>query len=127
MASQAFAVKGLKLELEEKPGETVVHCIGKITAETAEFFQNQVRDNVMPISRGKGIDVVSRVVLDLSQVSFVDSIGLGALLAVWTTGQRRSIDVELVNLNPRVGELVSVTKLDQVFNKMKSLFGKSGT
>jgi len=127
MASQAFAIKGLKLGLEEKPGETVVHCIGKITSDTAEFFQNQVRDNVMPISRGKGIDVISRVVLDLSQVSFVDSVGLGALLAVWTTGQRRSIDVELVNLNPRVGELVSVTKLDQVFNKMKNLFGRSGS
>jgi anti-sigma B factor antagonist len=123
MASQAFSVAGLKLELEEKPEETIVHCIGRITAETAEFFQNQIRDNVMPVSRGRGIAVTSRVAIDLSEVSFVDSTGLGALLAVWTAGQRRSIDVELVNLNPRVDKLVSLTKLDQVFSKMKNLFG----
>jgi|ERR1700686_3107737 len=123
MGSKAFSAPGLKFELEETAEETTVHCIGKITTDSAEMFQNEIRDRVIPISRGRGVAVTCRVVLDLSQVTFVDSTGLGALLAVWTAGQRRCCDVEIINLNPRVEKLVSMTKLDQVFNKMKGLFG----
>ncbi|MGC2743076.1 MAG: STAS domain-containing protein, partial [Candidatus Angelobacter sp.] len=74
-------------------------------------------------SRGKGVDVTHRIVLDLSQVTFIDSTGLGALLSVWTAAQRRAVDLEITNLSPRVEKLVNLTKLDQVFNKMKGLFG----
>jgi anti-anti-sigma factor len=123
MGNKIFSAHGLKLELEEKPEETIVHCSGKITAESAEMFQSEIRGHVIPASRGKGVAVTCRIVLDLSQVTHVDSIGLGALLAVWTAGQRRSCDVEIINVSPRVGSLLSMTKLDQVFNKFKGLFG----
>jgi anti-sigma B factor antagonist len=123
MGTNAFRAPGLKLELEETAEETTVHCSGRITAESAEMFQSEIRDRVIPISRGKGVAVTRRIVLDLSQVTFIDSTGLGALLSVWTAGQRRSCDMEIVNLSPRVEKLVNLTKLDQVFNKMKGLFG----
>lgn len=111
--------------MDERADETIVYCSGKITADSAEMFQNEIRGNVIPESRGKGVTVTTRIVLDLSKVTFVDSTGLGALLGVWTAAQRRGCDVELVNLSPRVEGLVSVTKLDQVFSKMKGLFGRS--
>jgi anti-anti-sigma factor len=78
---------------------------------------------VIPASRGKGVDVTQRVLVDLSGVSYIDSTGLGALLGIWTAGQRRGCDLEIINLSPRVEKLVSVTKLDQVFNRMKNMFG----
>jgi anti-anti-sigma factor len=111
------------MELEEGPTETTVRCRGKITAESAQMFQNEIRDRVIPVSRGKGVDVTQRIVVDLSGVSYIDSVGLGALLAVWTAGQRRDCDLEITNMTPRVQSLVSLTKLDQVFNKMKNMFG----
>ena len=123
MGTNAFRAPGLTFELIETAEETTVHCKGKITAESAEFFQTEIRDRVIPISRGKGVDVTRRIILDLSQVTFIDSTGLGALLSVWTAGQRRACDMEIVNLSPRVEKLVNLTKLDQVFNKMKGLFG----
>ncbi|HKV94358.1 MAG TPA: STAS domain-containing protein, partial [Candidatus Angelobacter sp.] len=125
MSTRTFTAPGLQLDLDERPQETIVYCSGKITSESAETFQNEIRGNVIPESRGKGVDVTTRIVLDLSRVTFVDSTGLGALLGIWTAAQRRGCDVELVNLSPRVEGLVSVTKLDQVFSKMKGLFGRS--
>jgi len=124
MGANAFQAPGLRFELEETADTTTVHCHGKITAESAEFFQTEIRDRVIPASRGKGVDVTNRIVLDLSQVTYIDSTGLGALLSVWTAGQRRACDMEIVNLSPRVEKLVNLTKLDQVFNRMKGLFGK---
>lgn len=123
--TRTFSARGLRPDLDERPEETVIYCSGKITADSAEMFQNEIRGNVIPESRGKGVPVTTRIVLDLSKVTFVDSTGLGALLGVWTAAQRRGCDVELVNLSPRVEGLVSVTKLDQVFSKMKGLFGKA--
>ncbi len=123
MGNQVFTAPGLKMELEEGATETIVRCSGKITAESAETFQTEIRDRVIPISRGKGVDVTQRVVVDLSGVSYIDSTGLGALLGVWTAGQRRGCDLEITNLSPRVEKLVNLTKLDQVFNKMKGMFG----
>ena len=123
MASQAFSAPGFTFDLEEKSEETIVHCKGKLTADSAELFQTEIRDRVIPVSRGKGVAVTGRIVLDLSEVTYVDSMGLGALVAVWTSGQRRACDVEIVNMNARVGELFSMTKLDQLFSKMKGVFG----
>lgn len=125
MPTRTFSAPGLQLDLDERPEETIIYCSGKITADSAEMFQNEIRGNVIPETRGKGVPVTTRIVLDLSKVTFVDSTGLGALLGVWTAAQRRGCDVELVNLSPRVEGLVSVTKLDQVFSKMKGLFGRS--
>lgn len=125
MPTRTFSARGLQLDLDEQPEQTIIYCSGKITSESAQMFQDEIRGNVIPESRGKGVPVTTRIVLDLSKVTFVDSTGLGALLGVWTAAQRRGCDVELVNLSPRVEGLVSVTKLDQVFSKMKGLFGKS--
>lgn len=125
MPTRTFSARGLQLDLDERPEETIIHCSGKITSDSAQMFQDEIRGNVIPESRGKGIPVTTRIVLDLSKVTFVDSTGLGALLGVWTAAQRRGCDVELVNLSPRVEGLVSATKLDQVFSKMKGLFGGS--
>ena len=123
MPGDVFSTSGLKLELEEKPEETIVYCHGRVVADSAQWFQETIRDRIIPMSRGKGVAVTSRIVLDLSHVSFIDSTGLGSLLTVWTAAQRRGCDMEIVNPGARVEEVLSITKLDQVFNKMKNLFG----
>jgi anti-sigma B factor antagonist len=126
MANWAFSAPGLRLSLEERAEEAIVYCSGRITAESAETFQTQIRRHVIPVSRGKGVAVVTRIVLDLSDVTFVDSTGLGALFGLWTAAQSRSCDLEIVNLNARVKKLVNLTKLDQVFHRVKGVFNSGG-
>jgi len=113
------------LSLEEKAEETIIYCYGKITAECAEMFHTEIRDHVIPMSRGKGAAVTSRIVLDLSNVSFVDSTGLGTLFNLWTAARKSGCDLEIVNPSPRVQNLMSLTRLDQVLTKVKSLFSRS--
>jgi len=125
LAGRVFTFPGLKLSLEEKAEETIIYCHGRITADCAERFHTEIRDHVIPVSRGKGAAVTNRIVLDLSNVSFVDSTGLGTLFNLWTEARKSACDLEIVNLSPRVQKLMSLTRLDQVFTRMKSLFSRS--
>jgi anti-anti-sigma factor len=108
----------LNLQLEEKPNETIVHCKGKITAENSEVFQRQIRD-LIPESHSQVATITRRIIVDLSNVTHVDSSGLGALLGVWTAAKKKDCDLELANLNPRVEKLVEITKLDTVFKRSR--------
>jgi len=119
MATQPLSPFGLKLQLEEKPPhETIVHCKGKITAENSELFQRQIRD-LIPESRPQITKIARRIIVDLSNVTHVDSTGLGALLRVWTAAQNKGCDFEITNLNPRVEKLVEITRLDTVFKRAR--------
>ncbi len=126
MATQPLSPLGLKLQLEEQPNETIVHCNGKITAENSEVFQREIRD-LIPESRGQIAAITYRIVLDLSNVTHVDSTGLGALLGAWKAAQSKGCDLEIANLNPRVEKVVEITKLDTVFKRARVVAAGAST
>jgi len=53
--------------------------------------------------------------LDLTDVSYVDSFGLGQLVTIWTSIQNQNGHVRLLRPNERVRKLLHITKLDSVF------------
>jgi anti-sigma B factor antagonist len=55
------------------------------------------------------------VVLNLSEVNFIDSGGLGTLVALYTTARNAGGAVKLASLSKRVGDLLQVTKLLTIF------------
>ncbi len=122
MAAPAYCFTTLQINMDEKPEEITIHCNGKITAESAYMFEREVRDNSIPISRGKGVAAINRIVLDLSNVTQIDNAGLEALLGVWTAGQRKSCNVEIVNLGPQALRRAFLNKLDRAFKKILALF-----
>lgn len=122
MAAPAYCFTTLSFSMDEKPEEITIHCNGRITAESAHMFQREVRDNSIPISRGKGVAAVNRIVLDLSNVTHIDNAGLEALLNVWTAGQRRSCDVEIINFGPQPLRSAFLNKLVRAFNRVLALF-----
>jgi anti-anti-sigma factor len=122
MATPAYCFTTLTLNMDEKPEEITIHCNGRITAESAHMFQREVRDNSIPISRGKGIPVINRIILDLSNVTHIDNVGLEALLDVWTAGQRKACSVEIINFGRRTFRRTALTRLSQVFIKMLATF-----
>ena len=57
---------------------------------------------------------VSRVVLNLENLDWMGSLGLGALISCMTTMRNAGGDVHLCNLNPKLKSLLKITRLEQV-------------
>ena len=93
-------------------GIVVVDCARRIVfgEETAEL-----RDQVKAL-----ITTGSRIILNLADVTYIDSGGLGTLVALYTTARNAGGAVKLARLTQRVGDLLQVTKLLTVFEVFNS-------
>jgi anti-sigma B factor antagonist len=86
----------------------ILDCSGKITlGEGTMSVRNAIRDVLQ--SGGKSI------VLNLADISYVDSTGVGALMNAYTTVVNAGGRLMLLNLTKRLQELLVVTKLLTVF------------
>ncbi len=95
-------------------GNACVVVVGdaRIDASVATAFKDAVRDQVGP---GDG-----RVLLDLQNVEFLDSSGLGAVVALMKLlGQDRRL--ELAGLRPAVDKVFRLTRMDSVFTIHESV------
>ena len=122
MAAPAYCFTTLQFSMDEKPEEITVRCNGSITAESAYMFEREVSDHSLPVSRGKGVPVVNRVVLDLSNVTHIDNAGLEALLDFWTACQRKACSVKIINFGPQAFRRTFLNRLGQAFNRTLALF-----
>ena len=89
-------------------GTATLTCHGRITFETAELFKSEVKNLV---SRNQS------VLADLSEVDFVDSSGLGIVLAAYFSAKSAGCDLMLINVNPRVKDLLNMTRLAAVLEE----------
>ncbi len=92
----------LDVTIDKTPCEITVHCTGRVTSDTTELLKTTVKPL---LSQSK------RIALDLANVSYMDSAGLGTLVALYTSARAASCQFRLINLNQRLKELLSVTQL----------------
>jgi anti-sigma B factor antagonist len=92
----------LDMTTDRTPTETIVHCTGKITTDTTELLKTTVKPL---LSQSK------RVALDLANVSYMDSSGLGTIVALYASAKAASCQLKLINLNERLKELLTITRL----------------
>jgi len=105
----AFAEPQFELTEEELDSRThVIAVSGEIHVSTAPQFSRRLND---AIGQGK-----TAVVLDLSDVTFIDSTGLSVLLNGLRRVTRRQGRMALVVSNPTVLRLFEVTQLDATFD-----------
>jgi len=103
-----------KLETEKTPSEATVRVIGRITSTSSPTLVNAVRE-LVPENK--------RVVLDLTNVDFIDSSGLGALVNMYMHARKANCDLELINQKPRIRDLFRASRLDTVFAGHEELLG----
>jgi anti-sigma B factor antagonist len=61
-----------------------------------------------------------KIVLNLAEVPYVDSAGLGEIVRTYTTVSRQGGSLKLLNLTKRISDLLSITKLLTVFETFDS-------
>jgi len=94
---------------ERMVGDVVVLDLkGKITlGEGDELLKDKVNSLV---NQGH-----KKIVLNLADVPYIDSAGLGEVVRTYTTVSRQGGSLKLLNLTKRITDLLSITKLLTVF------------
>ena len=96
----------LTLDVERKGELILVHCHGKLVGNVKDQLYATVKD-LIPGSK--------RIVLDLTDVSYMDSMNLGTLVRLYVSAKSGGSCLELINLGKRVRELLGMTHLLAVF------------
>ena len=98
----------LKLTKRTVDGILAIECSGRIVfGEESALLREEVK---------KAIQDNKRIVVNLGEVSYIDSGGLGTLVALHTSALSAGATIRLANLTKRVGDLLQVTKLLTVFD-----------
>jgi anti-sigma B factor antagonist len=103
----------LKMVDKEVGDVTVVEIEGRIVlGEESNAFREQVKNL---LAAGK-----KKIVLNLAQVGYIDSAGLGTLVATFHSARSQGAVLKLANLGSKFKEVLQVTKLMTVFDTYDS-------
>lgn len=97
----------LSVGFRKAQGVTVVDLRGRLVFEGGAIA---LRDHL----KGLAHSGVRKILLNLGEVSYMDSAGLGCLVTAYTSTQRRQGQLKLVNPTARVAEVLGTTKLTRV-------------
>ncbi len=99
----------MKSATRQVNGVTVVDLSGRITlGEGSVILRDLVRDLI-----GKGN---KRILLNLGDVTYIDSSGIGELVSAFTSVRNGGGELKLLNLTKKVHDLLQITKLYTVFD-----------
>ena len=97
----------MKTSIRQVDGVTIVDCSGRITlGEGSVILRDQVREL---LSKGQ-----KKILLNLGDVTYIDSSGIGELVSAFTTVRNQGGELKLLNLTKKVHDLL--TKLYTVFD-----------
>jgi anti-sigma B factor antagonist len=99
----------MKASNRQVDGVAVVDMSGRITlGEGSVVLRDTIRDLI-----GKGS---KKILLNLGDVTYIDSSGIGELVSAFTAVRREGGELKLLNLTKKVHDLLQITKLYTVFD-----------
>ena len=106
LQSPPMEVQALEVERYEgvADDQRILLVKGPITIETTAHFEQAVRK-----------ENAETMILDLSDVPYVDSVGLGSLVAAYVSHQKMGRCLVLTGLKPRVSKVMEITKVKDFF------------
>jgi anti-sigma B factor antagonist len=101
-------VSSLHLKIREDGDTVVAACSGWLVAGVTGVLYDEVKPLIV---RDR------RVVLDLTDLTKMDSMGLGTIVRLYASARSTGCDFELINLSARVRELFGIAGLFSVFGE----------
>ena len=99
----------LKMHAREVKGIMIIDLGGRLVmGEACAAIRDEIRDQI-----GQGFN---KIILNLANVTYIDSAGLGELTAAYTSTRNRGGELKLMSLTKRVHDLMQITKLYTVFD-----------
>ena len=99
----------VKLTTRQVGNVTVIDVAGRITlGEGSSALRETLRDLVAKNH--------NKILLNLADVTYIDSSGIGELVSGYTTVTNTGGSLKLLNLNKRIKDLLQITKLYTVFD-----------
>ena len=84
----------------------MVKCKGRLVFGQTDILREGVRD-LLPKS--------TRVVIDLSEVNYMDSAGLGTVVQLYVSAKASHCELQLLNLAPQVRQIFGLTRILSLF------------
>ena len=107
--TDATSATVLTFEMERKGDSVIVHCHGKLVYGVCDQLTTKVKQ-LIPESKC--------VVLDLTDLTHLDSMGLGTLVRLYVSAKSGGSSLQLINLAPRIRQLLGMTNLLSVLTDM---------
>src|SRR5438552_19176711 len=99
----------MKSSTRQIDGVTVVDLSGRITlGEGSVILRDTVRDL---LSKGS-----KKILLNLGEVNYIDSSGIGELVSAFTTVRKQDGPLKLINLPNKVRDLLMINRLYTLYN-----------
>ncbi len=104
--------QGLLIEATRDPAGVLVRVCGEIDMHTSPLLRRKLQDT-LELAR-------PRLILDLREVSYIDSSGVGTIVEIKRRADRNGSTTVLVGLQPRVRNLFEITRLSSFFRIVDS-------
>jgi anti-sigma B factor antagonist len=93
-------------EIQQSADATVVRCQGALVSSTSNILQREVKEL---------IGGSEKIVLDLKDLTYIDSMGIGSLVRLYVSAKSSGCSLQLINIGGRVRQVLGVTNLLTVF------------
>ena len=93
---------------------SIITLEGKLILDVTDQLKNEIK-NVIDDHK------ITTLIVDLSQVDFIDSTGVGMLISLYKYLSERSGALSVVSNQPRVNKVIEITKLNLILPCLKSL------
>ena len=103
----------MKISTQEYDKVTVVELNGEFISEFAHSFEKKMQDLI--------IDNMEGIVLDFSNVGYIDSRGLESLLWLKDTCASKLMQLKIAGLDESCAKILELTRIDEKFDKYVEL------